>query len=166
VRCGKRRRRFRRLVPMCSNSLKELLGFKRLSIVHVNHRLRGGESDADALFVKNMAQGAGLEFFLKELEKPPGMTGLEEWGRRERYAFFSRIRETEGFSFIATGHTADDQAETVLMRIHTRLRAQRPAGPFCPCAKTVSYVLCLYCQGTASAPGLPRGKSNSGRFFK
>ena len=99
------------------NSLKERLGFKRLSIVHVNHRLRGGESDADALFVKNMAQGAGLGFFLKELEKPPGMTGLEEWGRRERYAFFSGLRETEGFSFIATGHTADDQAETVLMRI-------------------------------------------------
>jgi tRNA(Ile)-lysidine synthase len=99
------------------NSLKERLGFKRLSVVHVNHRLRGSESDADALFVKNMAHEAGVDFYLKELEKPQRNAGLEEWGRRERYAFFSRIRETEGFSFIATGHTADDQAETVLMRI-------------------------------------------------
>jgi tRNA(Ile)-lysidine synthase len=97
--------------------LKERLGIQRLGIIHVNHRLRGTESDADALFVKNMADGAGAEFFIKELEKPQGTAGLEEWGRRERYAFFSHIRETERFSFIATGHTADDQAETVLMRI-------------------------------------------------
>jgi tRNA(Ile)-lysidine synthase len=99
------------------HSLKERLGFQRLAIVHVNHHLRGSESDADALFVKNMALGAGADFFIKDLEKPQSKAGLEEWGRRERYAFFSRIRETERFSFIATGHTADDQAETVLMRI-------------------------------------------------
>ena len=99
------------------DSLKERLRIERLAVVHVNHRLRGGESDADALFVKNLARDAGADFFAKALEKPHGAVGLEEWGRRERYAFFSRVRETEGFTFIATGHTADDQAETVLMRL-------------------------------------------------
>jgi tRNA(Ile)-lysidine synthetase, N-terminal domain len=99
------------------NSLKEQLRFQRLAIAHVNHRLRGDESDADALFVKKMAHDAGAEFFLKELERPQSNIGLEEWGRRERYAFFRQIRETERFTFIATGHTADDQAETVLMRL-------------------------------------------------
>ncbi|MGB7567522.1 MAG: tRNA lysidine(34) synthetase TilS [Chitinivibrionales bacterium] len=99
------------------DSLKERLRIGRLAVVHVNHRLRGSESDADALFVKNLARDAGADFFMKELEKPQGIAGLEEWGRRERYAFFSRVRETERFTFIATGHTADDQAETVLMRL-------------------------------------------------
>jgi len=101
------------------DSLKKHLHIERLAVVHVNHRLRGSESDADALFVKNLARDAGADFFLKELEKPlrGERAGLEEWGRRERYAFFSRIKETERFMFIATGHTADDQAETVLMRL-------------------------------------------------
>jgi tRNA(Ile)-lysidine synthase len=42
---------------------------------------------------------------------------MEEWARGERYAFFNDLCEVEGYDYIATGHTADDQAETVLMRI-------------------------------------------------
>jgi tRNA(Ile)-lysidine synthase len=90
---------------------------QKLGIIHVNHHLREGESDGDAAFVKKMAENAGVEFFCKDLDPPSFGIGLEEWGRIERYKFFSQIRETGGFDYIATGHTADDQAETVLLRL-------------------------------------------------
>ena len=99
------------------SALRERLGIVRLGIAHVNHRLRGGESDADAAFVKEMSDRTGAPFYEKVLgPRPPGR-GMEEWARGERYAFFNGLRTTEGFDYIATGHTADDQAETVIMRI-------------------------------------------------
>jgi tRNA(Ile)-lysidine synthase len=99
-------------------SLKEELCIKRLGIVHVNHSLRGKESDGDADFVREIAGKYGVDFFSKSLV-PPSIEakGIEAWARKERYEFFGRIMEKEGFRFVATGHTADDQAETVLMRI-------------------------------------------------
>jgi len=105
------------------NSLKELLGFKRLSIVHVNPSVRGGESDADALFVKNLAQGAGLNFFLKELKKPPGMTA----GRMGAPASAMRFSPNQGngrFFVHATGHTGRRPAEPCSCASYA-LRAQR-----------------------------------------
>lgn len=99
------------------SSLKDDLGIVRLSIAHVNHSLRGNESDEDAAFVEDAARRAGLPFHLKTLRPPKVHTSVELWARRARYEFFSKLRETEHYDWIATGHTADDQAETVLMRI-------------------------------------------------
>jgi tRNA(Ile)-lysidine synthetase-like protein len=90
---------------------------QKLGIIHANHHLRGKESDGDAALVKKLAEHAGVDFYCKDLRPPSVSSGLEEWGRLERYAFFSQIQEKNGFDYIATGHTADDQAETVLLRL-------------------------------------------------
>jgi len=90
---------------------------QKLGIIHVNHHLRGKESNGDAELVKKLACHAVVDFYCKDLRPPFASSGLEEWGRKERYAFFSQIIEKNGFDYIATGHTADDQAETVLLRL-------------------------------------------------
>jgi tRNA(Ile)-lysidine synthetase-like protein len=99
------------------SALREKLGIARLGIAHVNHRLRGAESDADAAFVKDLSLKAGASFHEKILGPRPRKSGMEDWARQERYTFFNSLCKTEGYDYIATGHTADDQAETVLMRI-------------------------------------------------
>jgi tRNA(Ile)-lysidine synthase len=98
--------------------LRNRLGIKSLVVAHVNHGLRGEESDADERLVCSYAEKLGLPFFTRRLQghiidEP----GLEAWAREERYRFFRKIREQTGSTLIATGHTMDDQAETVMMRI-------------------------------------------------
>lgn len=125
-----------------------------LSVAHVNHKLRGRESDEDERFVAKLAQQHGLE--LQACDAPiggghdsevgsqvgsgigpeigpemgsaipsetgSGISGIEAAARELRYGFFRRLAH-EGYSSegrdlkIATAHTLDDQAETVLLRI-------------------------------------------------
>ena len=96
-----------------------------LSVVHFNHRLRGAESDQDERFVSELAHRHDLEFFLRSADtaqhaKDKGL-GLEAAARDLRYAFFAELAGAplaQGKPHkIATAHTLDDQAETVLMRI-------------------------------------------------
>jgi len=112
-----------------------------VSIVHFNHGLRGAESDADHEFVAALAREHGLEFHSASGDvaalAAAGHSGLEAAARELRYGFFHSLLGAEGdFSVtdrssegaapperpapldkIATGHTLDDQAETVLMRL-------------------------------------------------
>jgi tRNA(Ile)-lysidine synthase len=97
--------------------LRNKLGIARLGIAHVNHMLRGSESDGDAAFVKHLSVTSQVPFHEKILMPRMSASGMEEWARRERYDFFNGLRAAEGYDYVATGHTADDQAETVLMRI-------------------------------------------------
>ena len=100
------------------HELRGRLGIDRLVIAHVNHGLRGGESDGDEQLVRHHAETLGLECYCRRLEgHSSGETGLEAWAREERYRFFDELRRSTGCDLIATGHTQDDQAETVLMRI-------------------------------------------------
>ncbi len=93
------------------------LGIRRLGVAHVNHNLRGEASDKDMEFVRELARTLGVPFYCRNLDSSEkGQGGLENWGRRCRYEFFAKLRESERYDYIATGHTADDQAETVLMR--------------------------------------------------
>jgi tRNA(Ile)-lysidine synthase len=112
-----------------------------LSVVHLNHKLRGKESDADEVFVRSLAAAHGLEVVCESRDVKPYASGkklsLEAGAREVRYAFF---RETLGkLDRIATAHTLDDQAETVLMKLARGAGTRGGAGIYPEVA--VSYQL-------------------------
>jgi len=92
-----------------------------LAVGHVNHGLRGEESDADAAFVRNLAKRHCVRYFehrVRSEEWTLDQTGsFEAAARRIRYDFLTQTAENLGFRYVAVAHTADDQAETVLHRI-------------------------------------------------
>ncbi len=91
--------------------LKEKLDI-RLEAAHFNHRLRGEESDRDEAFVRSFCDRYDIPLHLGSGHIVPGKKGLEAAARDARYAF---LRKLPGK--IATAHTADDNAETVLMHL-------------------------------------------------
>jgi tRNA(Ile)-lysidine synthase len=97
-------------------ALKECVA-EPLTVAHVNHRLRGAESDADEAFVRELAMALGVECRVKSVDVAALGGNLESTARRVRYEFFAEVAAEAGATWIATGHTADDQAETVLHRI-------------------------------------------------
>jgi tRNA(Ile)-lysidine synthase len=88
-----------------------------LTVAHVNHRLRGAESDGDAAFVRDLASSLNLACVVKQIDVASLGGNLEATARNVRYEFFAEVARDTGATWIATGHTADDQAETVLHRI-------------------------------------------------
>jgi len=90
---------------------KENLGI-RVEAAHFNHHLRGGESDRDAEFVRKFCDFHDIPLYMGEGEIHPGKKGLEASAREARYAFLGSLP-----GIIATAHTADDNAETVLMHL-------------------------------------------------
>lgn len=92
-----------------------------LAVVHLNHALRGDESEGDARFVRDLAQAAGLEFLVSRVdvaaEAARNGWNLEDAARRVRYAFFQRLVDERRVTRVAVAQTADDQAETVLGRV-------------------------------------------------
>ncbi|MDO5602476.1 MAG: tRNA lysidine(34) synthetase TilS [Oscillospiraceae bacterium] len=116
--------------------LREELGFT-LSAAHLNHGLRGEESDRDEDFVRARCAEWGLPLTvghaaLGERQKPKGYT-LEQWAREERYAFLRRAAQG---GKIATAHTLSDQAETVLLHL-ARGAGCRGAGGIQPSREDV-----------------------------
>ena len=91
--------------------LKEKLGIQ-LEAAHFNHKLRGAESDSDAEFVRKFCDFHDIPLHLGAGNVVPGPKGLEAAARDTRYAFLRSLSGT-----IATAHTADDNAETVLMHL-------------------------------------------------
>lgn len=91
--------------------LREKLNI-RLSAVHYNHGLRGVESDRDEQFVRQFCDQYDIPLFVGSGNVMPGKKGLEAAAREARYAYFATLDGT-----IATAHTADDNAETVLMHL-------------------------------------------------
>ncbi len=111
------------------NVLEDLRSQYSLTIfvAHFNHKLRGAASERDAQFVEQVALGKGLAFVsgsgdVGAYAKAAGLS-IEAAGRTLRYDFFVRSSISAGADKVAVGHSADDQAETILMRL------MRGAGP-------------------------------------
>jgi len=97
-------------------------------VVHVDHTTRNGESAVDAEFVSDLARRYGIPCDVVRVdvdgEREPGES-FEVAARRLRYAAFRQVARRCDAARVATGHTADDQAETVLMRV---VRGTGPSG--------------------------------------
>lgn len=98
-------------------------------LAHFNHGLRGAEAVADEQFVTALGERLGLEVVVGRgqvaaVAARPGRS-LEEAAREARYAFLEEARQALGADLVAVGHTRDDQAETVLLRL---LRGAGPRG--------------------------------------
>lgn len=102
--------------------LREELGIL-LSVVHVNHGLRGAESDGDEAFTRELAASLGLECLVERAALGGG--NIEQEGRKFRLQWFRRLIAEKRVDKIATGHTRTDQSETVLFRF---LRGAGTAG--------------------------------------
>lgn len=92
-----------------------------LEIAHFDHGTRAGASERDAAFVCELAARLGVPYHTGSADVPAEAkkdeASFEMVARRLRYDFLLRTAAVEGIPFIATGHHADDQAETLLMRI-------------------------------------------------
>lgn len=91
--------------------LREKLDFS-LSAAHFNHHLRGEESDRDEAFVRDFCSRFDIPLHVGGGTVTPGPKGLEAAAREARYAFLRTLPGT-----IATAHTADDNAETILLHL-------------------------------------------------
>jgi len=95
-------------------------GRGRLVAAHLNHQLRGEHSDADAAFVADLCRRLGVECRTESIavaQTVRGGEGLEAAARRARYQFLAATAAAIGARYVALGHTADDQVETILHRI-------------------------------------------------
>jgi tRNA(Ile)-lysidine synthase len=107
------------------SELAPRFGARLAGVAHLNHKLRGAESDEDERFVQQAAVAYGVPFYRAEatLLGQPG--NLEHAARQARREFFTKLVYDGAAERVATGHTLDDQAETVLFRL---LRGAGPAG--------------------------------------
>src|SRR5215210_3913402 len=85
-------------------------------VLHVDHGLRGEESREDAEFVRDLCKQLGVGCEVRRLGLDGG-SNLQERAREERYRLAEEVAVRLGLRSVATGHTADDVAETVLMNL-------------------------------------------------
>jgi tRNA(Ile)-lysidine synthase len=117
---------------VCLTLVLKELGVE-IGIAHLNHGLRGAESDGDEEFTRELAEKLGAEFFSKRVSllrpspgdlpinarglSPKGEANLEAAGREQRKTFFDEVRGKYGFAKIALAHTRNDRVETFLMNL-------------------------------------------------
>jgi len=90
-------------------------GVDVVSALHVNYGLRP-EADEDERHCARVCQTIGVSLRVERPARPEGAGNLQAWARNERYAAAARLAEETGAT-IVTGHTADDQVETILYRL-------------------------------------------------
>ncbi len=111
---------------LCLLDCLHRLGYQVL-VAHLDHQLRP-ESPEEALFVQEVARSYSLEILVERVNVTGTMGSigsLEEKARLARYRFLVQSAKEKGIHHIATGHTADDQVETILMHF---LRGAGPTG--------------------------------------
>ena len=94
----------------------------KLHVAHLNHDFRGQEAEDDALFAAHMAKRLGLDSTVAEADpmayqREKGISSFEEAAREVRYRFLTGLAHRINADAIVLGHTADDQAETILMHL-------------------------------------------------
>jgi tRNA(Ile)-lysidine synthase len=101
--------------------LERTARWRVVGLVHVNHGLRGLESDEDERFCRELAARLGLPIVVRTVDvrgrARERHQSLEAAARSERYTVFETVAAELGATRVATGHTRDDQAETVLLRL-------------------------------------------------
>ena len=93
----------------------------KLHVVHLDHQLRGKESDGDARYVAGLAKRLGIPATIEKRDvsnyhKEHGIS-LEEAAREVRYNFLAEVADAIGADRVAVGHTLDDHVETVLLHL-------------------------------------------------
>jgi tRNA(Ile)-lysidine synthase len=105
-----------------------------LTVLHVHHGIRGAEADADADFVEALAAQLELRFLRSDVDTPARAQNeretVEEAARKLRYAWFEDLLARKELDAIATAHTLDDQAETVLHKLLRGAWTEGLAGIF------------------------------------
>lgn len=104
----------------CLLRLRGKLDFE-IAVCHLNHHIRGKESDEDARFTRNLVKKFGIRFFSGNAsivkKKRSGKGSVEEIARNERYKFYCRTARKCGAGKMALGHTSDDNVETFLINL-------------------------------------------------
>jgi tRNA(Ile)-lysidine synthase len=120
-----------------------------LHIAHLNHQLRGTESDADARYVSRLAKRLGIPVTIESRDvkayRQKYKLSLEEAAREVRYGFLAEVASRLGTKRVATGHTADDNIETILMHLirgsGTRgMRGLLPVSPWSSGDKSLTII--------------------------
>ncbi len=100
--------------------LREELGI-RLHIAHLNHQLRGAESEADAHYASDLAHRLDIPATIEQRDvkayQAQHHLSLEEAAREVRYTFLAQVAKSIGAKRVAVGHTVDDHIETILMHL-------------------------------------------------
>jgi tRNA(Ile)-lysidine synthase len=93
----------------------------KLHVAHLNHQLRGAESEADAHYVSDLAQQLGIPATIEQRDVKSYQArqhlSLEEAAREVRYAFLAQVAGSIGADRVAVGHTTDDHIETILLHL-------------------------------------------------
>ena len=113
-----------------------------IGVAHFNHGLRGADSEADEAFVADLARQHGLGFLTGRADvRTHALTNklsVEAAGRELRYAWLTRVAADQMFDSVATAHTLDDQAETILLKLLRGAGTRGLAGIFPSLAVTTS----------------------------
>ena len=108
-----------------ANQLRQRGVIGSLHLAHLNHQLRGDDGDGDEAFVVELGRAWDIPVSTRRVDIRALAGNLEDAARRVRYEWLGRVARRENAAWIATGHTADDLAETVL---HHFLRGSGLAG--------------------------------------
>lgn len=97
------------------HAMMQLVDKDSLHVGHFNHRLRANASDADADYVQSLCRKFALHFHLGQSDLlSPDQTGIENRARQLRYEWLTKVAQQHDCQWVMTGHTQNDQAETVL----------------------------------------------------